>query len=195
MTKQIVFCSVMQNLYKKYILIQYNKGFTLVELLIVIVIMGILAGVAITVINPQGIRAKTNDGTRKGDLKKIQLALENYFTDFRGYPGTTTWVNATATGTVLSTAVVPNYIGVLPRDPSGDVTSTNPCVNNTNTYYSYRTTACSGTPCLASRYVLTARMQVDTSDNEGLCSTLSNWSSVTCGAIPATVYCYGVQNP
>ena len=195
LTKQTVFYNVMQNLFKKYILSQNNKGFTLVELLIVIVIMGILAGVAITVINPQGIRAKTNDGVRKGDLKKIQLGLENYFTDYRGYPGTTTWVNASAAGTALSSLVVPNYIGVLPQDPSKNVANSDPCENSVNTFYSYRTTACFGTPCLAASYVLTARMQVDTSDNDSLCSSLRNWSSVSCGVIPATVYCYGVQNP
>ncbi|OGC50161.1 hypothetical protein A2W32_01305 [candidate division WWE3 bacterium RBG_16_37_10] len=174
---------------------QNIKGFTLIELLIVIIILGILSGVVLTVLNPQGIRAKTNDGTRKGDLKRIQLALENYFTDYRGYPGTTTWVNASAAGTALSNLVVPNYISALPQDPSKNVTNSNPCESSVNTFYSYRTTACGGAPCLAASYVLTARMQVDTSDNDSLCSTLRNWSLFSCGAIPTTVYCYGVQNP
>jgi len=172
------------------------KGFTLVELLIVIVILGILSGVVLTVVNPQGIRAKSNDGVRKVDLKKIQVALENYFTDFRGYPGAAgAWINASTAGTTLANAVVPNYISALPRDPSANITGTNPCTAGTDTYYSYRTTACSGTPCLAPRYVLTARMQVDSSDNESICSTLGNWAAVSCGVVPATVFCYGVQNP
>lgn len=64
------------------------RGFTIVELLIVVVVIAILA--AITIVSYQGITARANDAAVQNDLsafaKRIQLyAVENYGT----YPTTT----------------------------------------------------------------------------------------------------------
>jgi prepilin-type N-terminal cleavage/methylation domain-containing protein len=61
-----------------------QNGFTIVELLIVIVVIGILA--AITIITYNGIQARSRDTQRLVDLLAIQKALELDRTDNGGYP-------------------------------------------------------------------------------------------------------------
>ena len=67
-----------------------NKGFTLVELLIVIVILGILA--AVTVFAVRGITDKGTTSACNADKKTLETAAEAYFANFSG----TTIPNATA---------------------------------------------------------------------------------------------------
>jgi prepilin-type N-terminal cleavage/methylation domain-containing protein len=56
-----------------------DKGFSLVELLIVVVIMGILAAIAIPVFTSQ--RGRAEDQKTKSDLESIQKELSAYFTE------------------------------------------------------------------------------------------------------------------
>lgn len=60
------------------------KGFTLVELLIVIAIIGVLS--ALLMANFIGVRQRARDAQRKSDLRQIQAALELYRSDLGGYP-------------------------------------------------------------------------------------------------------------
>lgn len=92
-----------------------KDGFTLVELLIVITVIGILAGGLIVILNPIGQIQKANDAKRKSDLSQIQKVLEQYYNDKGKYPANTpafqidgvTW-GGSWTG----------YIPVVPKDPS-----------------------------------------------------------------------------
>lgn len=70
-----------------------QSGFTIVELLIVIVIIGILAGLVITQVI--GATAKARDTERKTDLDQIANQLETYYAKHGFYP-TTTNVNTAA---------------------------------------------------------------------------------------------------
>lgn len=89
-----------------------TKGFTLVELLIAISLIGILTGVMLAVLNPRGIQAKARDSQRISDLSKVKVALESYFADNRSYPVSASW---TAVSSLSSLA--PAYINTLPADP------------------------------------------------------------------------------
>lgn len=61
-----------------------SKGFTIIELLVVIVIIGILVALAL----PQLFAAQERgrDTERKNDLKNIKTQLETYFNDEGAYP-------------------------------------------------------------------------------------------------------------
>jgi type II secretion system protein G len=61
-----------------------NRGFTIVELLIVIVVIGILAALVIVTYN--GIQQKARDTERKTDIKALQGHLEAYWADNAKYP-------------------------------------------------------------------------------------------------------------
>lgn len=81
-------------------------GFTIVELLIVIVIIGILAALVIVAYN--GIQARARDTTRTTDMRNIRSALAAYNADNSAYPPT----NFAG----LATYLVPQYIKAIPVD-------------------------------------------------------------------------------
>lgn len=62
-----------------------NHGFTLVELLITIAIIGILA--AIVLVNLNSSREGARDVRRVADIRQIITALQLYYNDNGGYPG------------------------------------------------------------------------------------------------------------
>ncbi len=57
-----------------------KKGFTLLELLIVIAIMAVLAAVAIFVLNPAETLRETRDAQRVSDLATMKTAVALYIT-------------------------------------------------------------------------------------------------------------------
>jgi len=65
------------------------KGFTLLEILVVISIIGILTGLALLSFEPTQKRAR--DTQRKSDLKQYQTSLEGFANESNGYyPSRTT---------------------------------------------------------------------------------------------------------
>lgn len=65
---------------------QRNQGFTIVELLIVIVVIGILAALVITTYN--GIQQKARNTERTTDINAVQGQLEAYYAEKGTYPST-----------------------------------------------------------------------------------------------------------
>ena len=82
-----------------------QSGFTLLELLIVIVIIGILALLIIP--NISSAPKKARDTQRKTDLKAAQKALEEYYVSTQAYP-------IQASATVITTALAPLSTGTAP---------------------------------------------------------------------------------
>ena len=88
---------------------RFNKssGFTIVELLIVIVIIGILA--ALVIISYNGIQARARDSSRLTAMRNVKSAVEAYAAENGSYPPTD-FQN-------LSLYLVPKYIKAIPSDP------------------------------------------------------------------------------
>ena len=70
-----------------------SKGFTIVELLIVIVVIGILAALVITAY--AGIQAKARNGKRSTDIQAVQTQLEAFYSQNNYYPSLTDLNSAT----------------------------------------------------------------------------------------------------
>ncbi len=70
-----------------------QQGFTIVELLIVIVVIGILAALVITTFN--GIQQKGRDTERQTDIKALHGQLEAYYAQNGRYPTLTSLNDAT----------------------------------------------------------------------------------------------------
>jgi len=60
-------------------ILKENKGFTLVEIVIVITIIGILGATIVSILNPYEIQAQGRDNLRLAQINKIAQANELYF--------------------------------------------------------------------------------------------------------------------
>ncbi len=87
-----------------------SKGFTLVEVVVVIAIMGVLYGIIYSSFDVS--RANSRDQQRVSDISAIQLALEQYFNKNGVYPSTLN------TLTVKSDLIPNAYIPQIPTPPS-----------------------------------------------------------------------------
>ncbi|MBP9722326.1 MAG: pilin [Gammaproteobacteria bacterium] len=74
-----------------------NKGFTLIELMIVVAIVGILAALAIPSYQDYTVRAKVSEAIVLGDGLKTQLA--DYFLSQSTFPANNAALGYTTTGT------------------------------------------------------------------------------------------------
>jgi general secretion pathway protein G len=88
---------------KYFKLTKFKKGFTFVELLVVITIIGVLASIG--VVTYSSANKKSRDGKRMADVEQIRAALEMYRADNDAYPAT---LGALQTG---------GYMQTLPQTP------------------------------------------------------------------------------
>jgi len=148
-----------------------NKGFTLIEILVVIAILSGL--VAILFPNFMEVRQRARDSQRKSDMKTLQKALEMYKENTfpPAYPATGSLPGPCASWSP--------YMSKIPGDPS---------TNCTRKYYYVRTAGDNLS------YVLAACLE-NTGDTSGeTCPT--DFSTVVGGYIcPASHKCYIVTNP
>lgn len=97
-------------------------GFTLIELITVIAIIGVLATIGINTF-PAAF-AKARDSQRLDDAKKITTAVQVYYNDNNAYPPASGcnpgWCNSGAGGSSQTTWVgdlVSTYLPFIPQDP------------------------------------------------------------------------------
>ncbi len=100
--------------------LQENKGFTLLELLIVTAILGILASIAFAILQPGVIFGQVRDLRRKADMSEIAKALQQYYSDNKVYPDSFGyWQNAPIFFNPGGggSSLTPNYVKFIPTDP------------------------------------------------------------------------------
>jgi general secretion pathway protein G len=117
-----------------------KKGFTLIEILIVVAIIAILASIVLVGLGPT--QALGRDSRRVSDLAEVQNGLELYYAPNGAYPLVTT-AQGWGPGTGSLTADLETVSGVnsVPTDPSSGKS------------YIY------GTPNPATTYILAATME------------------------------------
>jgi type II secretion system protein G len=153
-----------------------NRGFTLMELLVVMAIIGVLASVVLSSLNVA--RTKARDAQRISDARSIRMAINAYFLDNGSYPNSggvgidpnDSWSNSnhSTSWSALETALRP-YISRLPLDPVNTATG---WAGASGTYtYTYAL-------CSATQYMLVWRTELANVSSPG----------AMCGA---TFYNYG----
>ena len=138
-----------------------QTGFTIVELLIVIVVIGILA--AITIVAFNGIQSRARDTERATDMSNIKKKLELFHAQNGYYPSSAQVTNATFRQDVLQ---LPTDT-VKPPGATGTISYCWPSAGNTNVYcyVGYRAAGipenctADGEQCLA--YTLSYRAESD----------------------------------
>jgi general secretion pathway protein G len=80
-----------------------QRGFTLIELIVVVTIIGILAAVAVA--NVKNAQTKAREAALKDDLFEMRKAIDNYYADKQKYPDG------------LQTLVSEKYLRAIPKDP------------------------------------------------------------------------------
>ncbi len=97
-------------------MIRNARGFTIVELLIVIVVIAILAAVSIVAFN--GAQQRARDTIRIKDLKDVARAVELYKIDNGSYPlsanGSGSWAGTCTGQADYITGLAPTYMARLP---------------------------------------------------------------------------------
>lgn len=98
-----------------------QAGFTLIELILVVGIIGIFAAGILAVINPSQQVQKANDSKRKTDLEMVQRALESYYADNGRYPASSNNMIAPSSTVAWGSSWQP-YMDTLPKDPQSNRT-------------------------------------------------------------------------
>jgi prepilin-type N-terminal cleavage/methylation domain-containing protein len=160
----------------------YKKGFTLIEILIVVAIIAILASVVLVGLGPT--QQAGRDARRISDLSEVQNGLELYYNKCGYYPGASSATDASCDASVPGGTVVAAYtymagelqaigIGIssVPVDP-----------NNTSPHqYMYATSGASG-----ESYVLGADLE---NTNNSVFTTYTPPSDVASDTAPALMTC------
>lgn len=84
-----------------------QKGFTLLELILVIIMLGILMLILVFVLKPSQQINKAKDAQRKQDITTIVSALDTFYSDTNCYPSSVPFGQKWATGDTIYMSKVP----------------------------------------------------------------------------------------
>lgn len=123
-----------------------KRGFTLVEILLVIAIIAILAGIVLVAINPTRQIKQANDAQRQSDVNQILKAINSYASDHRGalpevdpttapFPTANTYLGSAAGQYNICDKLVADYIAELPYDPTHADAGWTSCTTFDTRYY------------------------------------------------------------
>jgi general secretion pathway protein G len=106
-----------------------KRGFTIIELLIVIAVIAILVGIALP--RFKGMQDEGRIAQAKGELRTLQSAVESYYIHQNNtYP--------TALSLLTGSTITPNLLGeTLPADPFDGASNYGYATNGTNYYVIY----------------------------------------------------------
>jgi type II secretion system protein G len=149
-----------------------KKGFTILELLVVVAIIGLLAGVVMYAVNDA--RKKARDAKRLSDIKQIQNALELYYDDYGYYPPRNSAVTSIENNCNVDSKVFDGndswcllmedllpYLSSIIEDPSGRKNLSNPF------YYFYDSNNGDGYKTYGIMIGLESRSNFDLATNDG----------------------------
>ncbi|NMB91597.1 type II secretion system protein [candidate division WWE3 bacterium] len=91
-----------------------KNGFTLIEMMIVVVVISILSGVVVSVLNQGKQRDRAKDSVSLANLEKVVSAIESYFYSEGTYPT----IESTDNGNPLnnsSNIVLDQYVQIWPE--------------------------------------------------------------------------------
>jgi prepilin-type N-terminal cleavage/methylation domain-containing protein len=98
-----------------------SKGFTLIEILVVIGILTVLFAIVIVAINPARQFSLANNTKRKSDVEAVLNGIHQYMADHHGaLPAGISWTSETEvnkSGADICASLVTQYIAGLPVDP------------------------------------------------------------------------------
>lgn len=154
-----------------------NKGFTFIELLIVIGLIAVLTGAVLIIFNPLAQIQKGQDTKRKADVEQIQNALEFYYQDTGRYPPSTIDFKISANAQTINWGGSwQPYMAALPSDPvsSKRYVYFTPASSNGQTYYLYAS--------------------LDRSTDAQACNNGNACTSIISGGFPGANACNGVCN-
>jgi general secretion pathway protein G len=94
-----------------------HRGFTLIEIMVVVVIIGLLAAIIAPNIMQNLDRAEIT--AARQEVRLISSALESFRIDFYRYPTTDEGLEILTGRTEINNKTVPRYIDRVPNDPWG----------------------------------------------------------------------------
>lgn len=157
-----------------------KKGFTLIELMVVIAIIAILSGIILASFS--AAKARSRDTQRISDVAQIQLALAGYFNQCNDYPNPDTG-NVIDANTLTQNVGCPSgvtlatFIAKIPTPPAG--------AGQTNYSYAigYLTSDSTHTPA---DYVVEATLESSSTVSS---ESLSSFPSTSGYTYPSTFTC------
>ena len=114
-----------------------RKGFTFIEILVVVTVIGLLASISMLILS--GARARSRDAKRVSDVQIIRAALEQHWLEKASYPASAGFVNlGSGSAAQLTTNGLESVTG------TGVIYLTLPVGPNANEYYQYQSTLFNG---------------------------------------------------